>query len=316
MDIVAQAGLPTAAGDSTPGQIHCVAGGVARNVAANLARLGHVTHLVSVVGDDAFGVRLSEATQEAGVNVAAVQVVPGQRTATYLSVHGVDGDTQVAVNDMAVMEQLTPERLRAHEALVQRAAALVLDCNVPSATLDFLLTHAGSVPVWVDGVSAVKCQKLAPWLARIHTLKLNHLEAQALCALPVSSPAQALDAARQLHARGVAQVVISLGAQGLVWCDAQGLPVHVPAPRVAVVNTSGAGDALLAGLVHAHAGGLSLSDSIGLAMACAELTLLSPMANDPALSAARAQACLLARQAPRPWRAQGELDLTFLKFEI
>ena len=66
MDIVARTHGDGLTGDSVPGQIHCSPGGVARNVAENLARLGHSTHLISGVGDDEFGRSLRLATEAAG----------------------------------------------------------------------------------------------------------------------------------------------------------------------------------------------------------------------------------------------------------
>lgn len=297
MDIVARTNRQALTGDSTPGRIHVAPGGVGRNVAENLARLGHATHLVSAVGDDDFGRRVRAVTQAAGVHVGALQVMPGQRTATYLAVHGVEGDLQLAVNDMALVDALTPDFLQPHLTLIQNAVCRVLDCNLAPSTLAWLMAEAGSAPIFVDGVSVLKCQRIVPWLARVHTLKLNRLEAEALSGLPAGTPMQAQHAARCLQQKGVRQVVISLGEQGVCWCDAEGVTAWLAARPVAVVNTSGAGDALLSGLVHAQVMGWLLADAVPWAMACAELTLSSPLANDPLLSVPRVQSHLAARGA-------------------
>jgi pseudouridine kinase len=295
MDIAAHTHLDLVPADSTPGQIQCAPGGVARNVAENLARLGHDCHLVSLVGDDVFGKSLLEATQAAGVKVAALGTQAAQRTATYLSLHGPDGDMAVAINDMAILDGLTPDHLQTHWALLQRAACVVLDCNLTPAALAWLLTQACVAPVFVDAVSVAKCLRIMPWLTHIHTLKVNRLEAQALTGLPVQSVDEACLAAVHLHQSGVRHVVISLGAQGVCWCDAQGATGHRAARPMRVVNTSGAGDALLAGLVHVHQNGLyqtvqPMARAVEFAMGCAELTLASPFANAPQLSEAAVQA--------------------------
>ena len=91
---------------------------------------------------------------------------------------------------------------------------------------------------------------------------------------------------------GVKQVVVSLGGDGVAWCDADGQTGHRPAHKVAVVNTSGAGDALLAGLVLCCSEGLPLPQAVQGAMACAEITLASPHANSPHLSVAALRAHL------------------------
>lgn len=290
MDIVARTHGDGLKGDSILGQIHCSPGGVARNVAENLARLGHATRMISGVGDDEFGRSLRSATAAAGVDVAGMLAVPLERTATYLSVHGADGEMIMAVNDMAILDRFTPEWLQPHAAAIGRAAGLVLDCNLTAASLAWLIAQAGDVPVMVDGVSVQKCQRLRGLLAGLHTLKVNHLEAQALSGLPAHSTEEAQAAALALHRLGVRNVVVSRGALGVCWCDEAGVLGARDATAMGVVNSSGAGDALFAGLVHAHLVGLTLAEAVPFAMACAELTLGSPFANHPHLSVSAVQA--------------------------
>lgn len=294
LDIVAHTDAPLSLSDSNPGHVRCAAGGVARNVAHNLARLGHVPALVSVLGDDAFGQTVLEATRAAGVDTRWCTQLPDARTATYLSLHGVDGDMAVAINDMAILQRLDAALLAPLASALQAARCLVLDCNLHDAALAYLLGSGFSAPVLVDAVSAIKCPRLLPWLDRLHTLKVNALEATALTGLAVHTPQEAQAACLQLHHRGVAQVVLSLGAQGVAWCDAQGQTDFALARHVPVVNTSGAGDALVAGLVHAHLQGWPLPQGVRWAMACAELTLQSPVANAPDLSVAAIAARLAA----------------------
>ena len=284
MDVWAQAQRPLTPCDSTPGRIECSAGGVARNVAENLSRLGLEAHLHSAVGMDTFGERLLSATQQAGVNTDAVLALESCRTATYLSLHGPDGDMAYAVNDMDILQSLTPSLLQRHEASIAAADCWVVESNFSTDALTWLMEHPKRPSVLADGVSVTKCLKLRPWLDHLHTLKVNRLEAQALSGLVINDVEQAKSAARQLRQQGVANVVVSLGAEGVCWCDATGLTGHRPAGQVQVVNTTGAGDALLAGLVWGHLAGFPLARAVEVAMACAELTLGSPLANSPDLS--------------------------------
>ena len=305
MDIAGSTEHVLAAGDSIPGRIRCAPGGVARNVAENLARLGLDVRLLSVVGDDLYGRGLLENTRNAGVDVRGCEVLGGQATSTYLSLHGPDGDMAVAVNDMSILQRITPERLQRHAAGLRHAAALVLDCNLSPDALGWLFAHTPDIPVFADCVSAFKCRRLLPWLGGVHTLKANRLEAQALCGKPVRTDRQIEGAARWLHAQGVQQVVLSLGARGVYWSErtgesgsertgetgsartgASGWQAAVP---VVVVNATGAGDALMAGLLYEHLHGAALAQAVSFATGCAALTLTAPHANHLNLSVAAVQ---------------------------
>ena len=282
MDISAKAGSALTAGDSIPGTIHYSPGGVGRNVAENLARLGISVDLLSVVGDDAFGKQLLASTAAAGVGVASVVTVPGQRTATYLAMHQPDGEVAMAVNDMGILESLTAAECARTAILSNSEAWLLLDCNLPEATLAYLLDLGRKVAV--DGVSVAKCMRIAGALSRIHVLKLNHMEAAALSGLPVVSPAQCVAAVQHFLDLGCERVVISFGAAGLAWGQLGDAPLFRPSRRVPVISSTGAGDALLAGVVAALLRGAGMKDAVDYGVACAEITLSSTFANSPELT--------------------------------
>ncbi|MBK6595312.1 MAG: kinase [Burkholderiales bacterium] len=292
MDISGSTPQPLVLSDSNPGRIRCAPGGVARNVAENLARLGNATRLLTAVGDDLYGRSLLDATQKAGVDVQGCWVLADQSTSTYLSLHGPDGDMAVAVNDMGILACITPERLEPFADSVRQAAALVVDCNVTAQTLAWLFANRASTPVFVDAVSAFKCQHIRPWLAQVHLLKVNRLEAQALCQFDIHTDADVERAAQWLHTQGVCQVVVSMGERGVFWSDRSAGDGWHSAWATTVVNVTGAGDALMAGLVHAFVDQQNLSTSIPFALGCAALTVGCEQANHPNLSAATVAQCM------------------------
>ncbi len=292
MDISGSTAQPLVLSDSNPGRIRCAPGGVARNVAENLARLGNTTRLLTAVGDDVFGRGLLDATCKAGVDVSGSWILAGESTSTYVSLHGPDGDMAVAVNDMGILECITPERLAPCASWVQQAAAMVVDCNVSAQALDWLFANRGATPVFVEAVSAFKCQRIRPWLAHVHLLKVNRLEAQALCQFDIHDDTDIERAAQCLHALGVEQVVLSLGDRGVCWSERNaGLGWHSALPST-VVNATGAGDALMAGLVHAFVDQQGLGTAILFALGCAAMTLESDQANHPGLSVTAVAQCM------------------------
>ena len=271
LDLVATGQDCLVLGDSNLGRLCSQPGGVARNIAERLARLGRPVRLVSVLGDDQAGRQILQQGQTAGIDMGGCQTLAGQATARYVSVHQPDGELLLAINDMAVLQGLTADLLQAELPALRQAAAVVIDANLVPATLAALWALPASVALWSDAVSAAKCQRLGPGLARLHTLKPNRLEALQLSGLPADSTDSAL--AGWLLDAGVRQVALSLGAGGLLLCgrdaDGQRWQHHQPALPLLVRNVTGAGDALLAGLLHAQMAGCAPAASAEFAVACA-----------------------------------------------
>ncbi|MBV8047037.1 MAG: winged helix-turn-helix transcriptional regulator [Paludibacterium sp.] len=288
MDIRGSTPAPLRLADSNPGRVSCSPGGVARNIAENLARLGADCRLISCVGDDLYGRSLLEATQRAGVDVRPCLVLPDAATSTYLSIHGPDGDMSIAINDMDILSRLDASLLGSQRELVRHAGLIVVDANLSAEALAWLFAEVRDTPVFVDTVSAFKAERIRPWLGQIHTLKPNRIEAAALSGLPLADAGDVPAVADWFHRQGVRQLVLSLGADGVFFSDGDQRG-WCPPPHVEIVNATGAGDALMAGLAWGWLQDLPLADTLPLAQACAALTLSSPATNNPTLSLAAVQ---------------------------
>ncbi len=106
-------------------------------------------------------------------------------------------------------------------------------------------------------------------------IKPNEAEVEALLGYPVHNVAQAVRAARELQARGIAVPIITLGAQGAVAATDEGV-MFVPPLAVRVANTAGAGDGFNAGLIQARLRGASWPEALRWAGAVATAVLLTP----------------------------------------
>src|SRR6185295_5414330 len=112
IDIKCRIAGPTVMGSSNPGAAALAPGGVARNIAHNLALLGVGAALVSVVGDDSFGARVIAATAAAGVDMRGVIRSAGA-TGSYHAILDAAGELILGVAAMGILERLTPRRLAA-----------------------------------------------------------------------------------------------------------------------------------------------------------------------------------------------------------
>lgn len=255
-----------------PGRIHFKPGGVARNSAECLARLGADCRLLSVFGDDAHGRELIEHTRRAGVDVSASRRMTGMSSSCYLAVHGIDGEPALAVADVALLNSLTPDVLAQHRPLLRDAALIATTSSLPPESLAWLCGQSGQRTLFVDTVWSHRADNIRPWLAHVHTLKPNRREACQLSGLPFTSREHAPAIADWFHDAGVRQVVLSLGAYGLYYSNGQHAG-WMDALPVDVVNANGAGDALMAGLAFGWLERMPFVETVRFALGCAALTL-------------------------------------------
>lgn len=294
-------GKPTRAlrpNDSNPGAIHIAAGGVGRNVAENLARLGVDCRLISAVGMDHHGQVLMRLSRDAGVNMQYVQELEGAPTSTYLSVVDASGELSVAISDMSIIDYLTAERLRPHEPMLRQASLIVLDTNLPDSTLAWLAHTFGEKPIFVDTVSTTKAPRIEPYLNAVHTLKTTASEAEALTGLESRTKRQLMKIAAALHSAGVERLFITRGDRGVFYSAADEQGTSRLAPRKSEVrNTGGAGDAFLAGLAYAWLEDWPLAETLPFALAAADLTVSESATSSPALNLAAISQVLESRHA-------------------
>jgi pseudouridine kinase len=272
---------------SNPGDIRLSIGGVARNVAENLARLGVATTLLTAVGDDTFGHQILAQTAAGGVDTSKALLCPSCRSGAYMALLDEFGDMAVSIDDMRICSLITPAYIRRHRKLISQASMVVLDTNLSLKTLDTILTIAkkAGVPVCADPVSVQLAQRLLPRLCDYTIITPNAQEAEVLLGTSVGirTIAQAAVAAQKLRSCGVGVVVITLGAEGLFYA-AESSSGHIPAIRVDVVDATGAGDALTAGVVYGLCNGMVLDEAMRVGVSAATLTLLSSETVSPDMS--------------------------------
>ncbi|UAB70848.1 winged helix-turn-helix transcriptional regulator [Vibrio sp. SCSIO 43132] len=272
MDILGQPQQAMHQGDSNPGVVSCSPGGVGRNIAENIARLGTEVRLISVVGNDTYGQLIIDKTRQAGVDVSPVMKLSDGTTSTYLSLLNEDGDMQVAVSDMSILDKLTIESLEPHIEVLKRAEVIVVDTNLSESVLEYIFSQFADKPIFVDTVSSTKAVKIKPYLSHIHTLKPNIKEAQSLSDLPHHDADDLETIADWFLNQGTQRIFLSLGEEGVFYKDAQGSQ-HFPTVSTDIKNANGAGDAFLAGLVHSYINKWSVERSSEFAMAAASVAL-------------------------------------------
>ncbi|MDO5503499.1 MAG: carbohydrate kinase family protein [Actinomycetia bacterium] len=253
---------------SNPGTVTATPGGVGRNIAENLARLGTSVRLLSRVGDDAFGRFVLAETAAAGVDVTAVRT-DAEHTATYAATLDHDGSLSVAVADFAALDTMTPDHL--DPAAFDGVQHVVLDANLPVPVLSAAITRGVDVGamVTIEPVSVAKAARLAQLsdgFSPAHLITPNEAEYAALAELidPL------LIATWVCLRRGAAGSRVIYGP-GTDPVDISAVPV----PENEIRDVTGAGDAATAGLIHALVHGGSLEEAVAFGHEVAAHTVRS-----------------------------------------
>lgn len=244
---------PLQMGTSNPALLRESHGGVARNVAENLQLLGLPVHLLTAVGDDAAGRALLEHATASGLRTHGCLQVPGVPTGSYTAILDAQGDLVLAMAHMALADHLTPEFVAQSRPVRAAAQLIVIDLNLPAPTIQALQQEAlqsGRRLVAV-AVSVPKMARLGASLAGIDLLILNRAELESLAGAPLPRLADVQAAFAALHARGLQRLVVTLDVDGVAYGSAaNGKPAmhRLGAPKVKVLDVTGAGDAFAAGV--------------------------------------------------------------------
>ena len=277
MDIWGRPADKLVAKDSAPGFVSMSPGGVGRNIAHNLRLLGVDISLAAALGDDANGIALKESCRQLGIDMSLSPVIPGRSSSCYLYITDAEGDMVIAINEMDICREISPEYLAGILPQLNSYSAVVLDANLSEEAIAFVFEHI-SAPIYADPVSTIKAVKLLPHLSRLRAFKPNLLEAQ--CLTGESEPEAA---AKKLVEMGVERVFISLGAEGIVAASKDEL-IHLPVIPTEIVNANGAGDSAMAAIVWADMQGMSLYDTARAARLAGSITCRSEKSNSPELT--------------------------------
>jgi len=250
-------------------------GGKGSNQAVAAARAGARVSFISKVGRDLFGDMARRTYQEESIDATCLYSTDTPTGAALIVVHANSAENSIVVVPGACFE-LTSEEVAAAKPLIAESAAFVTQLELPVPTVEFGLTlaHSLGVPTILNpapgralpGSIFAQCDYITP----------NETEAEIVTGRRVSSLADAEAAADVLLARGVRNVVVTLGAQGALVKNAT-LCQHVPAFQAGeVVDTTGAGDAFSGGFAVALAEGRNLVEAVRFGCAVAGISVTRP----------------------------------------
>ncbi|PEJ60165.1 kinase [Bacillus sp. AFS002410] len=258
--------------DSNPGSVKVSFGGVCRNIAENMAKVNLNTKFISVIGDDINGMNMLNHAKNMNIDMEDTLIINGESTPTYLAILNESGEMVSAVVDLDITNNFTKEFIDTKEEVIRNAEYMVVDADNPS-TLAYLLTNFHNETKFIlDPVSASKASKIRDYIKYFHTIKPNRHEAEVLAGFEITSVEDVRKAGRYFRELGVTNVFISLDAEGIYYNNGieEGI---VQADGVSVVNVTGAGDALVAGIGYGYMNNMSIVDTVKYSVSMSTITI-------------------------------------------
>lgn len=253
---------------SHPANSEIFVGGVARNVAENIGRLGVKPQLLSVAGEDQDFEFIKEQS-EPYVSFQHVQKFVDHVTGSYTAVLDPQGEMVMALADMDVYDQMNKKWIRTYESILSTAQLIVIDLNTPYETVEYLLQFARqeNIDVIIVSVSSPKMSHLPKELEGVQWVITNLDESEAFFNLEAVSEEDIEHITKLWLETGIEQVIITRGSKPSVYANQKGEYHSFQPPLVSqVVDVTGAGDAYTAGIIYGHLNNYSFEKTIELAM--------------------------------------------------
>ena len=237
-------------GTSNPAKKTTAIGGVVSNIVQHLALLNIKASLLTALGNDAESKIIQEHFNKVGIDTSASTLVP-ENTGKYVSILNTDGNLYVAVSQDPCTTHLTVKYLTSKAEYIKSFDMIIMDTNLDTASIQWLIHFAqqNKEILIIEPVSVPKAAKLSKLdLNGVFMITPNEEELQVLTPLKKNTEDNPISA---LFARGVASVWLSTGANGSeLHRSKKSLALGVPS--VTLIDTTGAGDAALAGWVYGY----------------------------------------------------------------
>lgn len=262
-------------GETVIGKQYTVAfGGKGANQAVAAGRSGADISFIACVGDDDIGERVRQQLASDHIDTQPIEAIEDTTTGVALIFVNAEGENVIGI-DAGANKAVTPEYLDRYKQQVIGASALLMQLESPLETVIAAAKIAKDNGTQVILNPAPACELPDELLARVDMITPNETEAEKLTGIKVDNNEDAARAAKALHDKGIATVIITLGSKG-VWLSQNGEGKLVAGFRVKAVDTIAAGDTFNGALVTALLEGKPMDSAVRFAHAAAAIAVTRP----------------------------------------
>ena len=224
-----------------------VAGGKGANQACAAGRLGTDVTMLGAIGNDSHGEMQRDSLQRSGVDVSGLITKESVSTGTAFITVNKEGNNSIVVVQGA-NAQFTPEDIEAHRDLLEECEIVILQLEIPMDTVLYAVKMARTLGKTVILDPAPVPEHFPEELYQyVDIIKPNESELSRLTGI-ADAQNHLEEAVQIVKDHGVKNVLVTLGGDGVYLDTENEPPVHIPAKKVEVVDTTAAGDSFTAAL--------------------------------------------------------------------
>ncbi|WP_258877694.1 PfkB family carbohydrate kinase [Candidatus Xianfuyuplasma coldseepsis] len=233
-------------------------GGVGANIAQNLANFGMDVSFLTMFSIDALGIFAKQTLTHKGILIDHCDTM-SLPSNMYMAIFDQQRDLYLGLNDMPLVDEMTPRWIKTKYQYITSFDAIVLDNNLPQKTIEYLVKTYSSKRIYIDAVSGVKAPKLVNIINQVYVIKMNHAEFEILFPKETVPPKTML--------------LVSNGSQKITLYQGDNIVHQTPETIEHPISTSGAGDALFSGFIYGLESQYSLPTSLSIGAYAAYKTI-------------------------------------------
>ncbi len=258
--------------DSNIGTFETILGGVGRNIAENLSRIGFKVEFLSVLGQDDFSKKIIDSCNALDISIEHCTINKNSSSSVFMAIMDIQNDLALGLDAMGIYDQIPDSFIFNNLDVINQNDYCVLETNMPERILELVINKLPNINFALDAVSGKKALKAKSILDKLTILKCNLLEAELLSNIKVNSENNYRDIILYFIGLGVKKVFITLGKNGVAYGDSNGY-YKADINYLKPVNTTGAGDSFMAGLLYGEVRKFDIHKMVKFANACAQVTI-------------------------------------------
>ena len=269
-----------------PANINTCVGGVTKNIITNLSKLNVKTKLMTAVGDDSYGKMILQDCDNNDIDTKNIVINKNKTTGVFMQVQDENNDMYLALCDMSVLDDITPEYIQKKKNILLNAQLVLMDSSLRLDTIEKIIEICkDKVPIYVNPISDNYALKIKPYVKDFTCIEANRTELENLSGMKINDDEAIILACQKLFKKGLKKIFVSCGKDGILYMDYKNNILKRKFKVVSKIqNASGAGDAAMAGLLYGTINNLNIEDIINYGLAAGSATVMSDEATNVNLS--------------------------------